>query len=179
MPVVALCPRCRAVLSGTGGPEHCPKCGENVVGVPRALCSRCGKDVTTETHIRPSPTLVYCEPCWVEVRETAGQPLVYPCSRCGKWFPPDHIYSRGTGYICPACHAATRAEKEFDPNSLLVIAEEAAAGEPDQFQPPPESFRAFRSRIWWAQWGGTFIRAGVVLGVAFVLFLAWMWFSRH
>ena len=186
MPVVSLCPRCRAVLPGTGGTERCRRCGENVVAVQRAFCSRCGQDISASARIESSPGEFYCEACWADNRSAAGRAVLYPCSWCGNWFPVEHVYARGTRYICKRCEVNRRAVRgpqpepgmtELDPNALLAVAAEAAGGEPVKFQPVPDSFNEFKSRIWWAQHRRLFIRIGVAFAVAVVLTFAWVWWT--
>jgi hypothetical protein len=174
MPVVALCPRCRAVLLGTGRPEHCRRCGENVVAVQRALCSHCGQDCSTTLRVEPKPGEVYCHTCWTELYEAGGQQPLYPCSLCGYWFPGPDVRSRGTRYFCTPCLEAHEAEKNFDPERLLAAAEEAGAHEPVRFQPAPDSFSRYRARSRQAALQRQMIVWCVIAAIAFGGIIAWV-----
>ena len=164
MPVVALCPRCRAALSGVRSGERCHRCGENVVASRRALCGNCGTDVTGALRVKDPAGEYFCPPCWVERYEGSGQAPAYPCALCRQWYAPGDIHTQGTRYVCKSC----LAYRDFDPDALLDAAAEASAGEPVAFQPAVVSFSEARRREaqerarWTMLWMG-FAGAAVVI----------------
>src|ERR1700722_8291103 len=100
MPVVPRCPRCQAMLAGTGKRERCLRCGEMVIAVLRKLCSRCGRDVTASPRLKDASGEYFCQPCWLEVCEAQGKEPAYHCGVCGGQFADDQVYQEKTQYIC-------------------------------------------------------------------------------
>lgn len=125
MPVLSLCPRCRAVMPPSPERSPCRKCGEVVLPAQRKICVRCGTDVTNAKRVKDAAGEYYCQPCWDELG-TAGRPRTCACSNCGRTFRCEVLLAGADGgYVCPVC-----LDKRNDPDNLLAAAADAAEGEP-------------------------------------------------
>ena len=139
MPVLPRCPRCQALLAGSGGQERCPRCQEVVVAVLRKLCVRCGRDISNEPRFKePISGEYYCHPCWLELCESAGKEPAYPCGSCGQFFAGDEVYQEQKQYICKSCHAARSSDGSEAAGILQALgtAEESPTSIPTGYPSP-------------------------------------------
>lgn len=126
MPVLSLCPRCRAVMPASAERGRCHKCGEMVVPAARKLCFRCGTDITAAKRVKDDAGEYYCHPCWEDLG-VSGRRRKSACSGCGRTFGFEHLAPGVDGaYVCRVC-----LSKRDDPDALLDAAARVAAGAGD------------------------------------------------
>lgn len=158
MPVLSLCPRCRAVMPASNALTPCRKCGERVIPAQRKMCFRCGSDITNAKRVKDTAGEYYCAPCWDEMG-AAERPKRCACSGCGRTFNFEHLSpDAGGAYVCPPC-----LERNDDPNRLLA----AAAAVEDVERPAPSPRAGQVVDPYDAQRSAELLRLGVIWSIVF------------